>query len=33
MKLYTMNVINSYTTIPRVAAILTGQKVEVVKVD
>jgi glutathione S-transferase len=33
MKLYTLNVINSYTTMPRVVAKLTGQTVEVVKVD
>ena len=33
MKLYTVNVINAYTTIPRVAALLTNQQVEVVKVD
>ncbi len=32
MKLYTMNIITPYATIPRVTAKLTGQQLEVVKV-
>jgi hypothetical protein len=33
MKLYAVNPLNSYTTIARVAALLTEQKEEFVKVD